>query len=1346
VRVNRILRFVLIVLFSFTFAVPASPPNPTLAASGTPSNDNFVDAQVITGSSGSVKGSNVGATKEPGEPDHAAGASIWYKWTAPTTGVFDFDTHGSSFDTILGVYTGDSVDKLTEIGFNDNGKDFTSEVDFSASEGTAYSILVDGSGGQTGDVVLNWQSAAPPPNDAFASAQAITGTSGSVTGTNIGATREPNEPLHNGITGSGSVWYTWTAPSNGSFRFEVNADYGALLAVYTGTSLMTLTSLGGDGPGVFTRVSINAVKGTIYDVAVDGSPASSSGATGHFTLDWLSAPLNDNFADAQLISGASGQVNGDITGATHEPGEPFHAGVQNSSSVWYVWTAPTTAPVVFWITSATFDSQLAVYTGTKVDSLVSIASNDNSGIGLLSELTFQAVGGTQYHIAVDGFAKSDGSSGPFVLGWAPPPPNDAFANAISIGGESGQVTGTNHGATREAAEPAAAGASVWYRFTAPSDGVFLFDTTGSSFDVVVTMFSGSSLPSLVTLQSIYSRGAALRASAGSVYDISIDGIRSCAISCSADVDRGSFVLSWSHVQPPANDNFAAATKISGASGSLVDSDLGATKEPGEPNHAGSPGGVSTWYLWTAPSDGRFTFDLSGSDAADLIAVYQGSAVDNLTTVPISRTLESRPKLRFAATAGQSYDIAVDQSQARAGQVDLAWNPAPANDDFADTQTITGASGSVGGTTVGATREDLEPDHTFEPSDTSVWYRWTAPVDAAFNFSVVPEKNSAEAIAIYTGTTLGNLVQVGNSAAGALQVSATHSVEYQIAVAVPCLDKWDNCSSAGTFTLQWAQAAAPANDMFAAAQTISGPSGSVVANLDGATKEVGEPDHGGRAGAASVWYAWTAPANGVITFNTLDPANVAEWTLLAVYTGKSVDKLTAVTRARDPGLVDLNPNNDSSDVRNNKVTFSAQAGTRYLIAIDRKAAIANAGIRGNVTLRWSRPPANDDFAAAVTIAGAVGQRKGTLIGATEEAGEPFNTIGDSSAWYTWIAPADGILRASASGFQVIVSTGDTITGLQTLTFYLNPNDSSSYIYNVAKGTTYRITVASCYLFNSGYCDHTNLFTGVQQDAFTLAWNMGPVNDYFSHPSTISGFTGALTVKNVGATTEPGEPAIDGEPGGASLWYSWTAPADGVVTFDTRGSQVQELLGIYTGPAVSVLQQVGDGKFTAGGTRVQLSAKAGQTYYIAIDGLQGKFGVLALNWEPPPANDNFANALLLAGRSGSATGTTVGATHEPNEPLHAGSPGIGSVWYTWTAPDNAGYRFDARSSDFAAVLAVYTGNSVDKLTAVASSLNTGVVTFRAQPGTVYRIAVDGQDNSSCSPCRPNTGQVVLDWQAL
>ena len=55
-----------------------------------PANNNFANAITITGSSNTVSGSNVGATKESGEPNHdgfAGGKSVWWKWTAPSNGI-----------------------------------------------------------------------------------------------------------------------------------------------------------------------------------------------------------------------------------------------------------------------------------------------------------------------------------------------------------------------------------------------------------------------------------------------------------------------------------------------------------------------------------------------------------------------------------------------------------------------------------------------------------------------------------------------------------------------------------------------------------------------------------------------------------------------------------------------------------------------------------------------------------------------------------------------------------------------------------------------------------------------------------------------------------------------------------------------------------------------------------------------------------------------------------------------------------------------------------------------------------------------------------------------------------
>ena len=59
------------------------------------------------------------------------------------------------------------------------------------------------------------------------------------------------------------------------------------------------------------------------------------------------------------------------------------------------------------------------------------------------------------------------------------------------------------------------------------------------------------------------------------------------------------MTTWSnltvYVRPP-NDNFANRITISGSSATVTGTNSGASKEPGEPNHAGQPGGISLVVL------------------------------------------------------------------------------------------------------------------------------------------------------------------------------------------------------------------------------------------------------------------------------------------------------------------------------------------------------------------------------------------------------------------------------------------------------------------------------------------------------------------------------------------------------------------------------------------------------------------------------------------------------------------------------------------------------------------------------------------------------------------------------
>jgi uncharacterized delta-60 repeat protein/uncharacterized repeat protein (TIGR01451 family) len=144
-----------------------------------PPNDNFTNAQIILGSSGSAQGTNLNATVEAGEPapstNGPAQSTIWYVWTAPYSTTVDFNTRNSTdpvglpLDTTLAVYEQKnpfvplSFANLTQVASNEDDPSggVTSRVDFNAGLGTTYYIQV-GSLTNTGDgygqgyPFLNW--------------------------------------------------------------------------------------------------------------------------------------------------------------------------------------------------------------------------------------------------------------------------------------------------------------------------------------------------------------------------------------------------------------------------------------------------------------------------------------------------------------------------------------------------------------------------------------------------------------------------------------------------------------------------------------------------------------------------------------------------------------------------------------------------------------------------------------------------------------------------------------------------------------------------------------------------------------------------------------------------------------------------------------------------------------------------------------------------------------------------------------------------------------------------------------------------------------------------------------
>ncbi len=653
----------------------------------------------------------------------------------------------------------------------------------------------------------------------------------------------------------------------------------------------------------------------------------------------VAIPANDNFAAATSLAGQKLQVAASNRGASREAGEPFHANQPGGASIWWRWTATAGGQVTVDTFGSTFDTLLAVYTGTSVANLAPVAANDDDGGGRQSRLTFPATAGQIYHLAVDGHS---GATGNVVLNLdasAALPANDAFAAATAISGSNLQRLGSNVGATRETGEPNHAGevggSSVWWAWTAPAAGAVLIDTFGSTFDTLLAIYTGTSVGNLTLVGANDDANGGMQsqvvfnAVAGVAYRIAVDG---------RGGGSGNIVLNLALVGgAPANDAFANAASIAGTNNQAAGLSHGAGKEPGEPNHAGRPGGASVWWRWTAPAGGATAIDTFGSNFDTLLAVYTGTSVGTLTVVAANDDSGDgvQSRVSFVAAAGVTYHIAVDGVGGATGGIALSLvlaGGAPANDALANAIALAGSAILASGSNDGATREVGEPSHAGNPGGASVWWRWTAPASGSVTVDTTGSSFDT-LLAVYTGASMGALalVAANDDAVGfqsLVTFVATAGVAYRIAV-----DGYNGATGNIALNLEMG-GTGPVNDLFANATPIVGSSAQLLGRNVGAGREAGEPPHFFFDDGASVWWRWTAPASGSVTIDTFGSSFD---TILVVYVGNTLGTLAIVAA-----------NDDANGQVQSRATFEAIAGTAYQIVVD-----GYDGDTGNIVLNLSQ---------------------------------------------------------------------------------------------------------------------------------------------------------------------------------------------------------------------------------------------------------------------------------------------------------------------------------------------------------------------------------------------------------
>jgi len=409
-----------------------------------PVNDIFSKGIVTT--VGTVKGTNIGATSEVGEPTHAnapVGKSVWWFWTPTESCTATIDTEGSGFDTVLAVYTGTNVALLTPVAYSDDSSTsvLTSKVKFSAKAGTVYRIAVDGYNASTGSITLNISTsggADRSENDDFVDRIEIAGAYTVARGSSKYATTEPGEntafynPNNDFFSyfytySSNSVWWTWTAPRSGAVTITndmtinpaYNGDYlYAIIEVFTNQNVETIGDLEQFPLGALSsafaeiasaNVTLNVTAGEVLQLKTSSYDAKYGGKI-KLTVamdNTVGNITNDRFVKKPILDSSVTSVAGSNDGATADANEPDHAGSFATRSVWWTWVAPADGYLTLDthgsvdVDKNPLNTVLAVYTGSQIDSLTSIISDEDDGSDVTSKVHFPVSKGVAYQIAVD---------------------------------------------------------------------------------------------------------------------------------------------------------------------------------------------------------------------------------------------------------------------------------------------------------------------------------------------------------------------------------------------------------------------------------------------------------------------------------------------------------------------------------------------------------------------------------------------------------------------------------------------------------------------------------------------------------------------------------------------------------------------------------------------------------------------------------------------------------------------------------------------------------------------------------------------------------------------------------
>ena len=244
---------------------------------------------------------------------------------------------------------------------------------------------------------------------------------------------------------------------------------------------------------------------------------------------------------------------------------------------------------------------------------------------------------------------------------------------------------------------------------------------------------------------------------------------------------------------------------------------------------------------------------------------------------------------------------------------------------------------------------------------------------------------------------------------------------------------------------------------------------------------------------------------------------------------------------------------------------------------------------------------------------------------------------------------------------------------------------------------------------------------------------PGNDDFPGIS-ISALPFTDTENTEGATVEPGEPVSEclfGLSANATIWYTYTPPANGVLAASTAGSDFDLALAVWTESNFpgGGLAEVGCSDPLNGQTTVAVDVEATRTYYFQISGFEfgDPTGELAFHLEAgvPATNNDIAQATVIGGLPFNDTALTTGTGTEVGEPAPTclmGEKIEATVWYAYTPSADGVIVADMASTSYSSIITAWRGAPGDftQVACTIASASGGALGFPVEGGVAVLSA--------------------------